>query len=333
MGFRIKILRSLCWFFSYIALVSILQVYLLCNVPEWLHEDQTFNMCNQRHENLVARTNVIADRQHVFDSRKQNVKKVCEKYGLIPVSSMEVTPKAKLFWNPNQNLAFCPTGKSGSISWSQFLWEMSGKPFHEKHMTNEEKRFVEEHMKNTFLFPTHLSPEMQQQILNAAFTFTFVSHPFVRLVGYYDVLVGNVDRAETLDWFPEDEGTTKSVSNQSEDDKPTFSSFVDYFIANLKFDPKATPTLSKCEMCALSYDVIAKMDTFNEDRNYILAQTNLDRVLHVKQVPRTQDSAHRLALELFSTLSREQILQLVKIYKVDFEAFSYTFEDFLTNAK
>ncbi|TRY77960.1 hypothetical protein TCAL_08620 [Tigriopus californicus] len=331
MGFRIKILRSLCWFVSYISLVLILQVYVLFNVPELLHQDQAFNMCNQRHESLVARMNVIADRQHVFEARRQKLREVCSKFGLIPINSTGIASTTKLFWNPNQNFAFCPTGKSGSISWSKFLWEMSGMPFHDQDMTHEEARFLKDEMRYTFTFPTHLSASIQHEILNAAFTFTFVSHPFVRLVGYYDVLVGNVDRAETLDWFPDSHG--KTTGPLTEGNKPTFSNFVDYFIANLKFDPKASTTLRKCEMCALNYDVIAKMDTYNEDRNFILAQTNLDRVLHVKQVPQTEDSAYQVALEFFAKLSREQILKLVDIYQMDFEAFSYNFDEFLSKAQ
>ena len=83
-------------------------------------------------------------------------------------------------------------------------------------------------------------------------------------------------------------------------------------------------------MCALSYDVIARAETAEEDMAFIFAKTGLDRILALDTDKNRSSGGSKteLALELFRRLRRDQFDGLVRYYRFDLEAFDYDISQF-----
>lgn len=73
------------------------------------------------------------------------------------------------------------------------------------------------------------------------------------------------------------------------------------------------------------------METFSEDVKYIIRKKNLDLPLsnsnHSKNSAR-YDTA-KITAKYFSQLSKQQIKDLYKMYRMDFELFGYDIKDYL----
>ena len=120
-------------------------------------------------------------------------------------------------------------------------------------------------------------------------------------------------------------------SQRVDPSKPTFSEFVDFHLAGgTEHDNHVRSFVGKCDMCTLSYDVIARAETAEEDMAFIFAKTGLDRILPV-DTDRNRSSGGsktELALELFRRLRRDQFDGLVRYYRFDLEAFDYDISQF-----
>ena len=89
------------------------------------------------------------------------------------------------------------------------------------------------------------------------------------------------------------------------------------------------PYHSKCLYCEVDYDVIGKLEDYNEDVMYIAVKQNITEHLQRLNViqnksPRTHASQRDRIKKYMSQLSPKMIHQLKKLYKIDFEMFDYT---------
>ena len=93
------------------------------------------------------------------------------------------------------------------------------------------------------------------------------------------------------------------------------------------------PYLPRCLYCDVDFDVIGKLEDFDEDVAYIAEKRNLTEHLgllnHVQQ-PKdqwTKENGERSRIEkrdkYMSQLSPEMVQDLHEIYKIDFEMFGY----------
>ena len=91
-----------------------------------------------------------------------------------------------------------------------------------------------------------------------------------------------------------------------------------------------TPT---CRYCDVEYDVIGRMETFNEDLRYIVMKKNLHEVLPLEELSLFMNSANSIstktAKDYFSQISKEQIAKLYEYYNLDFELFGYDVTPYL----
>lgn len=64
---------------------------------------------------------------------------------------------------------------------------------------------------------------------------------------------------------------------------PTFKEFITFLIGSHKngrnFDEHWTPIYSFCTPCSINYTLIAKVETFQRDTEYIIRQTGLETLL------------------------------------------------------
>ena len=98
----------------------------------------------------------------------------------------------------------------------------------------------------------------------------------------------------------------------------------------------------KCQYCVIPYDVIGRMETFDEDLKYKVLKLGLENILPIRTITTLQEnrSDHKKhkkikdrtkkSLEYYSELEKSQIKELYNIHQIDFEMFGYDTIDYLT---
>ncbi len=84
----------------------------------------------------------------------------------------------------------------------------------------------------------------------------------------------------------------------------------------------------RCAYCDLPYDIIGKMETFDDDVRYVLALTGLDQELNLpdetnirlNKASGDEDRTRRY----FAQLDKDRKERLFQLYKYDFEMFGYS---------
>ena len=116
--------------------------------------------------------------------------------------------------------------------------------------------------------------------------------------------------------------------------EPSFVEFVEYLIETPldKFDEHWKPVFILCPPCHFNFDIIIKMETFNQDTDFLLRQRELSHNLISKKHSVKVDSSE-LRQRLFSQVSKKMVESLHSKYRVDFEMFEYDIEEYLEFAR
>ena len=165
--------------------------------------------------------------------------------------------------------------------------------------------------------------------------FTFVRHPFERLVSAYkDKIVGQKKHLNPLQ-------VQKYKNLFQKRNAMSFPDFIDLILKEFKSDTPVNGhwnTLSNsCLHCTIPYDVIGKLETFNEDLNYIVLKLGLQNVLSIKDIEKDSKNKSNYKtrekkteiFKYFSQLTKGKFEELWKIYRIDFEMFGYDASDYL----
>lgn len=82
------------------------------------------------------------------------------------------------------------------------------------------------------------------------------------------------------------------VNQQQEPTGPTFSEFLQFVVQHYKsggrFDEHWSPIYQFCTPCSINFTLIAKMETFRRDSEYIIRQAGLETLL-LNKVPKTKE--------------------------------------------
>ena len=87
----------------------------------------------------------------------------------------------------------------------------------------------------------------------------------------------------------------------------------------------------------IRFNVIGKLETMKEDVDYIINASNLN--ISLSSFPRinshsSHSNEHKLlSLRYFREIDEESVKKLYDIYKIDFEMFGYTVDDYLLKTK
>ena len=155
-------------------------------------------------------------------------------------------------------------------------------------------------------------------------SFSFVRHPFERLVSSYKDKVLGKDG----DFFR----TTYPVVYKSwYKNNHSFPSFVDLILNKYKSikipNVHWNPISDACKYCDIEYDVIGRMETFSDDVRYIIRKNHLEKDLPSSMAAVSENAAKlktsKVTAEYFSQLSNDQIKDLHELYRMDFELFGY----------
>ena len=250
-----------------------------------------------------------------------NIKEVCRKYNMS-------SPMKPLYSNwlvdPNHQLAFCGNAKLGSTTWMHHFngllpederpWGNGTgtlrdsiraqivKKFHAWFVMNRDKGNFDAKTGEGF-------PESLQK--DNISVFTFVRHPFERLVSAYN-----------------DKTNTEKVS---------FTRFVEKVLK--RFDEQRVDIhwklfIHNCHHCFVPYNIIGRMETFQEDVQYIILKHKLENILPIKttlqfrSLNSSKRDSKKEALEKFSQLNQTVIEKLYNLYQLDFELFGYDINDY-----
>ena len=87
------------------------------------------------------------------------------------------------------------------------------------------------------------------------------------------------------------------------------------------------PFAFECAYCDIDYDLIGRMEKWNDDLNYIVRKRGLEKVLKVKKADTkshtSKVSTKEMTKEYFDTLSQKQKEDLYHMFRLDFEMFNY----------
>ena len=180
------------------------------------------------------------------------------------------------------------------------------------------------------------APEISYRTANYM-KFTFVRHPFERLLSAYRNKF-QLNDSDSVGYFRDRYGkhivqTYRShPSNESLErgDDVTFQEFVQYII-----DPKTTegavynehwtPMSELCQPCKIDYDIVGKYETLNDDAWLVLDRANLSRLVQFPQ-SETVLATGKLVDHYLQNLTDRQLFSLYRVYESDFKLFDFQFE-------
>ncbi|CAL4070926.1 unnamed protein product [Meganyctiphanes norvegica] len=238
-----------------------------------------------------------------------------------------------MYYVPGEDFVYCKVPKSGSSTWVYNLLKLANVPQEQISSDIGLHKLLRDH------YPKMSSSSMKR-VFKKSFKLLVVRHPFERILsayrdkledyqrdlmfrdGYYYTMYGkNIVRVYR-------DQQDISLANHTE---PTWREFVRY-LANTpssKFDEHWKPTYSLCSPCIVKYDVIAKMETFSEDTQFVINQLGLEDQLTVEWVHRTaKETTTEVAKKYYSQLTKAQVDQLFNKYRLDFELFGYYPEEY-----
>ena len=183
---------------------------------------------------------------------------------------------------------------------------------------------------------------------NQILSFSFVRHPFERLVSAYKNKFGENTKEFNRNYYPR-------VFSWWFKGERSFSSFVDLVLYQFrrscnpnntnasridtncsdatcedKIDTHWRPFTFKCSYCDINYDLIGRMETWNDDLNYIIRKRGLEKYISASSNQNPSNvRTEEMTKEYFDTLSQKQKEDLFHMFRLDFEMFNYDAEKYL----
>jgi len=286
-------------------------------------------------QNQDGEENII-NRLEIYRERKQNIRKICEKYGLgntrasIQISNetkyktMEDTfpwPTEKsLMLQPSWHLLYCWIHKVASTSWSEVFFYLRGKEVPASRLHEA-----------TQYFSLRSHGVSLQSALSTSLVFTIVRHPLERLVSAYRDKFQFAKKYAYIynNYAGQVMNTTSAGSRTSR--RPSFSDFVNYLLRTPvdQYNDHWVPYWLHCHLCEVEYDVIAKMETITEDTDFIANKSGLSNFNISLPWANKKRSKEDVTLDYIKQLSLTQVERLYEIYKPDFEMFDYKIDPYL----
>ncbi|KAF2364680.1 Sulfotransferase [Trinorchestia longiramus] len=329
-----RLTRRCC--FVFLVLLLYWASLLLCDDELARHDDKFYQSALR---DWVAQNEALLRSE--YRQRAETARAVCDKLGFHSSrynsrkNSKRVSLKRVnweyMYWARKEGLLYCKVPKSGSSTWVYNLLRLAGVP------NTKLKTDIGLHKMLRNYYPRPRSKD--EALYRRSLKLLVVRHPFDRILsayrdklesyerdllyrnGYYHKMYGrNIVRAHRNFSGP-------SHGNRSE---PTWREFVSYLLSTptSHYDEHWRPIHLMCPPCASKYDVIAKMETFNEDTQYVIHQLGLEDRLSVEWIHASGSSSSAdIAKTYYSQLTREQVLALYEKYRLDFELFAYDAAD------
>lgn len=277
----------------------------------------------------------MADMEEKMEARREQLHETCHKLGLdVPGNDSLHKPNPWEFLvNRQFKIVWCNVFKVASSSWMYNFNIMAG--------------YSPTYLKRSKLVPLNLArkkylrpswPELREA-LNDSISFLIVRHPLERLLSAYR------DKLQfALPFTPHQKlgyqiilkyrlGAKKGLK-LNKVRWPTFQEFVRYLIDSHKqgypLDMHWTPITQFCTPCMVSFDIIAKMESLQDDQVYLIRKAHLESIIKPEwKNPGKGRTTKQLVDNYYAQLTKGQIKQLYNIYKYDFDLFNYTLKGYI----
>ncbi|CAB3366458.1 Hypothetical predicted protein [Cloeon dipterum] len=282
-----------------------------------------------------------------MNKRRVLIERVCTKYNLgLYRNSAEPqlfkhppTPQYSVFYIDKQHkMSYCPIYKAASTTWLHQMLILSGRSEQSIKSKLKVQQLSEQARE---VYPVEDSDQVEEA-LRTNLKLVIVRHPFERLLSAYrDKLENiNVGLEHGVEYFYKSHGRkiVKKYRNETSSRlEPTFREFVSYLIKEdpIRFDDHWIPFYLFCTPCLVRYDVIAHVETLFRDQLYIIRVADLEDEISPlwAHLTKGQRSAGETAKRYFSQLNRWQVQQLFEKYRLDFELFGYSHDEYLSFAE
>ncbi|XP_018324385.1 carbohydrate sulfotransferase 11-like [Agrilus planipennis] len=242
-------------------------------------------------------------------------------------------PKASEYLiNNRYKLVYCKIFKAASSSWLYNFNLMAG------YNTSYINEFITDPMgliRKKYFRPSFFELKRANRVYTS---FIIVRHPFERLLSAFkDKLECARDnnkayRRLRLLIKKGRRGQNPGAYLRNCTSGPTFFQFITYVIRMAKinrFNEHWEPVWSFCTPCFFEFDVIAHVETLQEDADYLIKHAKLEDVIKPQWRHKSASQTKDEAKKYFSELSQSQIKDLYNIYRQDFEMFGYSVDEYL----
>lgn len=268
-----------------------------------------------------------------FTERRAMLWNVCADHRIIG----KYPPNAwEFFISPGHGLAWCNIFKAASSTWMYYFNILGG--YDVRYLQRTRASPIELARKR---FPRPSTTELNDYLSNTI-SFLIVREPFERLVSAYrNKLEGCRNKyykllgEQIIKKFRKKmkDGDGKVVTKYPKG--PTFREFLQFLVAHYKsggrFDEHWSPVYSFCTPCSINFTLIAKVETFQRDSEYIIRQAGLETLL-LNKLPRGKARAianratsntKNLVPRYFAQIDEQLLTEVLEIYQLDFELFGY----------
>jgi len=277
-----------------------------------------------------------ANQLELYKERKLRISSTCRKYGLgkfpqgveteeeesLNFQQMEDSypwpPEKSLMHQEPWHLLYCWIHKVASSSWSKVFFNLKGKDVPPSRLHEAAQQFS-------------VSSSKLSGAISNSLVFMIVRHPFERLVSAYrDKFELAKKYAYVYSMYTSKILGLRTSAEAERARRPTFSEFVDYLlrVPVQQFNDHWVPYWLHCHVCEMEYDIIGKMETIEDDMEFISDRSGLAATNMSLPWTNRRNSGDKVSLQYFSNLTVIQVLGLYRIYKLDFEMFSYRVEPY-----
>ncbi|XP_069971152.1 carbohydrate sulfotransferase 11 [Penaeus vannamei] len=275
-----------------------------------------------------------------LSARRSHVKEVCKKYELDRPSENYQPNAWEFLVNEEYGLVWCNVFKAASSTWFYNFNLLAG--FSETELLHAKDTPIQLARKK---YPRPTVDELHKAMNSTPqpLSFMIVRHPLQRLVsGYRDKILSGSrfysKLARTIiKQYPElGPGETRERpkswgvfgKNVPRSVVPSFPQFVQFLLDEAargqKLDEHWTPMSQFCTPCLVNFDVFAKVETLEEDGNYIIFSAGIEDVIKPKRINRSRNEpTDAVADKFLCQLSQQQMKGLLQLYKYDLELFQY----------
>lgn len=277
-----------------------------------------------------------ASRLALYKERKVQISSTCRKYGLgkFPLQgdseeedpdgyramgdSYPWPPEKSFMFQESWHLLYCWIHKVASSSWSTVFFNLKGKDVPPSRLHEAAQQFS---------VPSSKLPGA----ISNSLVFTIVRHPFERLVSAYrDKFEFSKKYAYIYTKYASKILGLKTPAEAERARRPTFSEFADYLlrVPVQRFNDHWVPYWLHCHVCEMEYDIIGKMETIEDDMEFIAESSGLAATNISLPWTNRRNSGPGVSLDYFTQLTVTQVVGLYRIYKLDMEMFGYKVEPY-----
>nr|XP_002127582.1 carbohydrate sulfotransferase 9-like [Ciona intestinalis] len=265
--------------------------------------------------------------------RRELLQAKCKKMGLDTESAKPV----KFVLAKKYKFAYCFIPKTGCTNWKKVIMLLNGYAKSQKELDAiDHDRLHGIVAKKYLTLNVGVPPAIKDYM-----KFVVVRDPYERLVSAYRNKIAKQDNLEKPQYYKISYAIRQKYGSNYTSDKTkrkeaTFEEFVDYLIDGNNSDKFSvienhwSNYNRVCSMCTIHYDVIAHMETIEEDSRYMLMLLKAPK--HV-QLPKGYNNTGSSVINVDSVnqyyrdLSPDKMFKLYETYVGDFQMFGYPFRD------